>query len=80
MEKQIVIKFDAPDNLRRALSRYRHGKKAGLVTKKAVKDWALQLIEQASLDLQLKLAKEGQRVFDLGDPQDGKPAGGMASI
>ncbi len=58
MEKQIVIKFDAPDNLRRALSRYRHGKKGGLVTKKAVKDWALALIEQASLDLQLRLNKD----------------------
>lgn len=60
MEKLIVLKFDAPDNLRRALSKYRHGKKGGLVTKKAVKDWATALIEQASLDLQLKLSKQTQ--------------------
>ncbi len=57
MTKQIIVKFDAPDNLRRALSRYFHGKKNGIVTKKAVKDWATQLIEQASLDLQLRLSK-----------------------
>ncbi len=58
MTKQIVVKFDAPDNLRRALSRYRYGKESGLVTKRAVTDWAVRLIEQASLDLQLKLSKE----------------------
>lgn len=58
MTKQITVKFDAPDNLRRALSRYFHGKKNGIATKKAVKDWAVQLIEQASLDLQLKLATD----------------------
>ena len=57
MAKLIVIKFEAVDNLRRALSRYVHGKKGGMVTKRAVKVWAEKIIEMESLDLQLRLSK-----------------------